>query len=64
MSPDLELAEWRTDWLANGESDSVMLRPDLRLLVDRKRRRMLLAVVGQLLFHMARVILRRGLCDM
>jgi hypothetical protein len=43
---DLELADWRTDWLANEAS----LRPDLRRLVDRKRARMRLALFGELLF--------------
>ena len=46
MNMDLELAEWRTDWLAN----EVSLRPDLHRLVDRKRRRMRLALFGELLF--------------
>jgi hypothetical protein len=46
MNMDLELADWRTDWLANETSP----RPDLRRLVDRKRRRMRLALFGELLF--------------
>lgn len=47
MNMDLELAEWRTDWLAHGAPDAKLLRLDLRLLVDRKRRRMRLALFGQ-----------------
>jgi hypothetical protein len=50
MSMDLELADWRTDWLANEASDAAMLRPDLQHLVERKRRRMRLTLAGQLLY--------------
>jgi hypothetical protein len=50
MNMDLELAAWRTDWQAPQTSDAAMLRLDLRRLVERKRRNMALAVVGQLLF--------------
>jgi hypothetical protein len=53
MSMDLELADWRTDWLANEAPDAAMLRLDLRRLVDRKRRRMALALFGELLFGAA-----------
>ena len=49
MSMDLELADWRTDWLAHETSDAAMLRLDLRRLVERKRREMALALCGQLL---------------
>lgn len=50
MNMDTELAGWRTDWLAEEASDTAMLRPELRHVVDRKRRRMALALVGELLF--------------
>jgi hypothetical protein len=50
MSMDLELAEWRADWLANKAPDAPLLRSDLGLQVDRKRRRMTLALFGELLF--------------
>src|SRR5580693_886522 len=49
-SIDLELAAWRTDWLAPQPADAAMLRPDLRRLVERKRRAMRVALFGQLLF--------------
>jgi hypothetical protein len=49
MSMDLELAAWRTDWLAEQVADTAMLRQDLRRLVERKRRKMALALAGQLL---------------
>jgi hypothetical protein len=50
MNMDIELAEWRTDWLASDVSETAMLRPELRRLVDRKRRRMALALLGELWF--------------
>lgn len=50
MNMDLELANWRSDWMARGVSDAALLRPDLRRLVDRKRRRMFLVLCGELLF--------------
>jgi len=50
LNIDLELTDWRTDWLANEVSDAAMLRPDLHRLVDLKRRRMALALFGELLF--------------
>ncbi len=53
MNMDLELAAWRTDWLAAQPSDNAMLRLDLRRLVERKRRRMALALFGHLLFGVA-----------
>jgi drug/metabolite transporter (DMT)-like permease len=53
MNMDLELAAWRTDWLAAQRSDTAMLRLDLRRLVQRKRRRMALALFGHLLFGVA-----------
>ncbi len=53
MNMDLELAAWRTDWQAPRPSDAVMLRLDLRRLVERKRRNMALALFGQLLFGAA-----------
>jgi hypothetical protein len=53
MNMDIELAEWRTDWLAEAASETAMLRPELQRLVDRKRRRMALALVGELLFGAA-----------
>jgi hypothetical protein len=56
MNMDLELAEWRTDWLANEAPDAAMLRPDLRRLVDRKRRRMRLILAGQLLYAVAMLV--------
>jgi drug/metabolite transporter (DMT)-like permease len=56
LSMDLELADWRTDWMANEVSDAAMLRPDLRSLVDRKRRRMRLVLAGQLLYSVAMLI--------
>jgi hypothetical protein len=49
MNMDLELAAWRTDWVAHQPSDAAMLRLDLRRLVERKRRRMALGLFGQLL---------------
>ncbi len=45
---DLELAAWRTDWLAAPASDSALISVDLRRLVQRKRRRMALALASQL----------------
>jgi drug/metabolite transporter (DMT)-like permease len=53
MNIDVELAAWRTDWLADQPSDTAMLRLNLRRLVDGKRRRMALALFGQLLFGVA-----------
>ena len=53
MSMDVELAGWRTDWLAGQPSDTAMLRLDLRRLVERKRRHMALSLVGHLLFGVA-----------
>jgi hypothetical protein len=50
MNVDLELTAWRTDWLAERASDSALLRQDLSRLVERKRRKMALALFGQLLF--------------
>src|SRR5580698_10899715 len=50
MNMDIELAEWRTDWLAGEVSETAMLRPELQRLVDRKRRRMALALFAELLF--------------
>jgi drug/metabolite transporter (DMT)-like permease len=50
VNMDLELANWRADWMAGEVSDAAMLRPDLRRLVDRKRRRMFLALFGELFF--------------
>lgn len=50
MNMDLELSAWRTDWVAQQPSDNAMLRLDLRRLVERKRRKMGLALSGQLLF--------------
>ncbi len=49
MNMDLELAAWRTDWLAPQVTDDAMLRLDLRRLVERKRRNMAFALIGQLL---------------
>jgi hypothetical protein len=56
MDTDLELAGWRTDWLANEVSDAPMLRLDLHRLVERKRRRMALALAGQLLYALAMLL--------
>jgi len=53
MNMDLELAGWRTDWLANESPDAPLLRSDLRRLVDRKRRRMRLALFGQCVYGAA-----------
>jgi hypothetical protein len=53
MNADLELRAWQTDWLAANASDSAMLRIDLRRLVDRKRRRMALALSANLLVGVA-----------
>lgn len=53
MNLDLELTAWRADWLAEPPSDAALLRPDLHRLVDRKRRRMALALSAQLLFAAA-----------
>ena len=53
MNMDLELANWRTDWMAREVSDAAMLRPDLRRLVDLKRRRMRLALLGQFVYGAA-----------
>ena len=53
MNMDFELAAWRTDWLAPQVSDDAMLRLDLRHLVERKRRNMALALIGQLLAGVA-----------
>jgi dolichol kinase len=50
MSMDLELEVWRTDWLAVQASDTAMLRQDLRRVVERKRRKMALALFGQILY--------------
>jgi hypothetical protein len=50
MSTDLELTGWRTDWLAPEVSQTAMLRPELHRLVDRKRRRMALALFGQFFY--------------
>jgi hypothetical protein len=50
MNMDLELTAWRADWLAEQASDTAMLRQDLSKLVERKRRRMALALSGQLVF--------------
>jgi hypothetical protein len=56
MNSDLELTDWRTDWLANEVSDAALLRIDLRHLVDRKRRRMALVFAGQLLYGAAMLV--------
>jgi hypothetical protein len=56
VSMDLELADWRTDWLAHEESDAAMLRPDLQRLVERKSRRMRLVLAGQLLYGAAMLV--------
>jgi hypothetical protein len=56
MNMDLELAGWRTDWLAPQPSDSAIHRPDLRRLVERKGRRMALAFIGQLLYGVALLV--------
>lgn len=53
VNMDLELAAWRTDWLAPQPSDTALLRVDLRRLVQRKRRSMALALAAQLLFGVA-----------
>jgi len=53
MNMNLELAAWRTDWLAHPASDDAMLRPDLGRLVERERRRMGLALFGELLLGAA-----------
>lgn len=53
MNMDLELANWRTDWMAREASDAAMLRPDLHRLVDRKRRRMRLALIAQFVYGAA-----------
>jgi len=53
MSMDVELSAWRTDWLGPQQADTTMLHLDLRRLVDRKRRRMALALFGHLSFGMA-----------
>jgi hypothetical protein len=53
---DLELTDWRTDWLANEVSDAAMLRPGLQRLVERKRRRMRLTLAGQLLYAAAMLV--------
>jgi cation transport ATPase len=53
MSIDVELDAWRADWLAGQPSDTAMLRQNLRRLVDRKRRRMALALAGQFLMAVA-----------
>jgi hypothetical protein len=53
---DLELAEWRTDWLANETPAAPLLRPDLHRLVDRKRLRMRLVLAGQLLYGVAMLV--------
>jgi len=50
---DVELAAWRTDWLAPQPADAALLRVDLRRLVQRKRRNMALALAAQLLFGIA-----------
>jgi hypothetical protein len=57
---DLELAEWRTDWIADEAPDAAMLRLDLRHLVDRKRRRMRLALFGQLVYGAAMLAFTAG----
>jgi hypothetical protein len=46
---DLELADWRADWIAENLPDAALLRVDLRLLVERGSRRMRFAFAGQLL---------------
>lgn len=56
MSVDLELADWRTDWLANEAPDAALLSLDLRRLVDRKRRQMRLTLAGQLLLGAATLV--------
>jgi hypothetical protein len=56
VSTDLELAAWRTDWLADQPSDTAMLRVDLRRLVDRKRRQMAFSLIAQLLFGLAMLV--------
>ena len=38
MNMDVELAAWRTDWLADEPTDSALLRLDLRRLVGTWRR--------------------------
>jgi len=53
MNIDLELTAWRTDWMREQASDRAMLDQDLARLVQRKRRRMALALFGQLLFAAA-----------
>ena len=56
MNMDVELAAWRTDWLADQPSDAAMLRLDLRRLVERKRRRMALALFGHFVFGVALLV--------
>jgi uncharacterized membrane protein YoaT (DUF817 family) len=56
MNMDVELAAWRTDWLADQPADSALLRPDLRRLVGCKRRKMALALAGQLLYGVALLV--------
>lgn len=46
MNMDVELAAWRAEWLA----DEPVPHIDLRMLVNRKTRRMRLALAGQLLW--------------
>jgi hypothetical protein len=53
---DVELADWRIDWLANEVADATMLRVDLRRLVERKSRRMRLVLAGQLLYGAAMLV--------
>jgi hypothetical protein len=56
MNMDAELAAWRTDWLVPQASDAAMLHLDLRRLVERKRRRMALALCAQLLYAIALLV--------
>jgi len=49
MKMDLDLAAWRTEWQTPQTSDAVMLRLDLRRLVERERRKMALGLFAQLL---------------
>lgn len=48
MNPDSEMAAWQAGWFAQEKDGAALPRFDLRRAVERKRRRMMLVLCGQL----------------
>lgn len=53
MNMDLEMTEWRAQWLTEEPAAAPLLHQDLRGLVERKSRNMRLAFAGQMAWGIA-----------